>query len=312
MTVKVGITCGGDVWEPERIRFVEDSGFDAYGTGEHIVYHRGILDAVTILTNAATLTSRVEIIPTTLILPLRHPTMVAKEFADLDVISKGRVTLTVGVGGDYPREFAACGVPMNERGKRVNESIEIIRKYWAGGRFDYAGEIFQLEDADMLPLPVQPGGPRIWVSGRQDGPMRRAARMGDGWHPYMYEPDRFRSSVARVREMAEEAGRTLPEDFVNAAFVYVSLYDDVAEARRHGGEELTFRYDQDFSDLVDRYCAYGPPARVIERLAEYVEAGASYILFGLAMPPEHRQAGLERFAKDVLPTLQKLTPPRST
>ena len=67
----------------------------------------------------------------------------------------------------------------------------------------------------------------------------------------------------------------------------------------------------DFSDLVDRYCAYGPPARVIERLAEYVEAGASTILFGLAMPPEHRQAGLERFAKDVLPTIQNLTPPRS-
>jgi probable F420-dependent oxidoreductase len=310
MTVKVGITCGGDVWDPEVIRFVEDSGFDAYCTGEHIVYHRPILDVVTVLAHAAALTTRVELIPATLLLPLRHPTIVAKEFASLDVISKGRVTLTIGVGGDYPREFAACGVPVKERGKRANEAMEILRKYWAGERFDYRGEIFQLEDVDMLPHPVQPGGPPIWVSGRKEGAMRRAARLGDGWHPYMYDPGQFRDSVARIREMAEEDGRVLPDDFVNACFIYVSISDDVATARRYAVDELTYRYEQDFDRLVDRYCAYGPPARVAERLAEYVDAGASYILMGLAMPVEERQAGLERFAKEVLPAMRSLTPPR--
>ena len=116
MPAKVGVTCGGDLWQPEDVRAVEELGFDSFWTGEHIVYHRPILEAATVLTYAATLTSRIKIGPATLILPLRHPTIVAKQFSCLDVISKGRVRLTVGVGGDYPREFAACGIPMKERG----------------------------------------------------------------------------------------------------------------------------------------------------------------------------------------------------
>ena len=98
--VGVGVTCGGDTWEPELIRSVEELGFDSFWTGEHIVYHRAILDAVPILCIAAVVTSRIKIGPATFLLPLRHPTMVAKEFASLDIYSKGRVILTVGVGGE--------------------------------------------------------------------------------------------------------------------------------------------------------------------------------------------------------------------
>lgn len=306
--VRVGISCGGDPWDADLIRTVEAAGFDSFWTGEHIVYHRPILDAVPVLATAAAVTSRIRIGPATLLLPLRHPTMVAKEFCSLDVLSKGRVILTVGVGGEYPREFHACGVPIEERGRRADEAIEIIRKYWAGGRFSYHGKIYQLEDVDMLPLPVQPGGPPIWVSGRSEAAMRRAARLGDGFHPYMYDPNQCRQSFARVRVMAGEAGRTLPEDYVFAVFLYVSMFDDPAEARRRALQELKYRYNQDFDHLVDRYGVYGPPGRVVEGLARYVEAGASYVLVGLIMPPAERRAYIERFANTVLPSVRQLTP----
>ncbi|MGI9305057.1 MAG: TIGR03619 family F420-dependent LLM class oxidoreductase, partial [Gammaproteobacteria bacterium] len=213
MSAGIGVSCGGDYWDPDQIRAVEELGFDSFWTGEHIVYHRPILEAVTTLTYAATLTSRINIGPATLLLPLRHPTMVAKQFSCMDVLSNGRVILTVGVGGDYPREFAGCDVPIKERGRRATEAIEIMRKYWKGERFDYDGKIFHLEDVDMLPRPVQPNGIPIWVSGRQEGPMKRAATLGDGWHPYMYTPKRCNESFHRVRELAEEAGRTLPADY---------------------------------------------------------------------------------------------------
>jgi probable F420-dependent oxidoreductase len=309
-TVKVGMHCGGDPWVPDLIRFVEDAGFDALSTGEHIVFHRPILDAVSVLGHAAAVTSRITLIPATLLLPLRHPTIVAKEFCSLDVLSKGRIIMTVGVGGDYPREFAACGVSVKERGRRANEAIEIIRKYWAGGRFNYEGKIFQLEDVDMLPLPVQPGGPPIWVSGRKEAAMRRAATLGDGWFPYMYEPNQCRESIAKVKAMASDAGRALPGDYVFACFVYVSMFDDPAEARRRAVADLNYRYKREFDQLVDKYCTYGPPDRVVETLARYVEAGVSYILIGLVMPPEERRVYIERFAKEVLPALQKLEPAR--
>lgn len=311
MSAKIGVTCGGDLWTDEQIRSVEALGYDSFWTGEHIVYHRPILEAVTVLTHAAALTSRIKIGPATLILPLRHPTMVAKQFACLDVLSKGRVRLTVGVGGDYPREFEACNVPLNERGQRAQESIEIMRKYWSGERFDYDGKIFKLKDVDMLPRPVN-GTVPIWVSGRQDAPMRRAAVLGDGWHPYMYTADRCRESFLKVKELAKEAGRVLPKDYIFACFIYVAMYDDVNDARERGIKELTYRYDQNFSerDLVDKYCAYGPPVRIIEYLAKYIEAGANYLILAPIMSPEKRIEHLERLAREVVPALDKIAPGR--
>jgi probable F420-dependent oxidoreductase len=309
VSAKIGVTCGGDLWTDEQIRSVETLGYDSFWTGEHIVYHRPILEAVTVLTRAAALTSRIKIGPATLILPLRHPTMVAKQFSSLDVISKGRVRLTVGVGGDYPREFEACHVPMSERGQRTQEAIEIMRKYWSGERFDYDGKIFKLKDVDMLPRPVN-GTIPIWVSGRQDAPMKRAALLGDGWHPYMYTAERCRESFLKVKELAQEAGRTLPKDYVFACFIYVALYDDLKDARERGIKELTYRYDQDFSEreLVDKYCAYGPPARIVDYLAKYIEAGANYLILAPIMPPEMRIEHLERLAREVVPVLDKIQP----
>lgn len=307
MAVRVGITCGGDVWTPGEIRAVEELGFDSFWTGEHIVYHRPILDAVPILAVAAAVTQRIKIGPATLLLPLRHPTLVAKEFSTLDVLSNGRVILTVGVGGDYPREFHACGVPMEERGRRANEAIEIIRRYWAGGRFDYDGKVFHLRDVDMLPLPVQPGGPPIWVSGRTDAAVQRAARLGDGFHPYMYTPDRCRQAFQKVRAHAREVGRELPPGYVFAVFQYVSLGEDPREARVRGVRELTYRYNQDFSELVDKYCIYGPAARIVEGLQAYADAGVSYFILAPIMDPARRCQELERYAAGVLPEIKKMS-----
>ena len=308
MPAKFGITCGGDHWSADDIRAVEECGYDGFFTGEHIVYHRPILDAVTILNYAAAITSRIKLGPATLLLPLRHPTIVAKEFSCLDVLSGGRALLTVGVGGDYPREFHGCGVPIKERGRRATEGLEIIRNYWTGERFDYDGKIFQLKDVDMLPKPVQPGGIPIWVSGRQDGPMRRAATLGDGWHPYMYTADRCKISFSQVKEYASEAGRTLPDDYVWAVFVYSSLYDDVDEARQHGIKEMSYRYEQDFGDLVEKYCAYGSPQRLIDYLASFIEVGVNYFILAPIMPADRRREHLERMASEVLPALEKMTP----
>jgi probable F420-dependent oxidoreductase len=309
MDVKVGITCGGDIWPLDRIRLVETLGFDSFWTGEHIVYHRPILDAVPILSMAAAVTTRIKIGPATLLLPLRHPTLVAKEFSTLDVLSNGRVILTVGVGGDYPREFEACSVPMSERGGRTNEALEIIKSYWAGGRFDYEGRFFSLKDVDMLPLPVQKGGPPIWVSGRQPAAIERAARYGDGFHPYMYTPEHCRENFPRVVEHARRIGRALPPDYVWAIFQYTSLGEDEAEARERGARELTYRYDQDFSRLVDRYCLHGTAARIIDGLARYVEAGVFYFILAPVLRKDRPDEDLAAYAREVLPALRRTSAP---
>lgn len=309
MPAMIGVSCGGDYWTDDQLRAVETLGFDSFWTGEHIVYHRPILEAVTVLTRAAALTSKIKIGPATLILPLRHPTMVAKQFSSLDFMAQGRVRLTVGVGGDYPREFEACDVPLNERGQRTQEAIEIMRKYWSGEKFDYDGKIFKLKGVDMLPRPVN-GTIPVWVSGRQDAPLKRAALLGDGWHPYMYTPERCRESFLKVKQYAEEAGRVLPKDYVFACFIYIAMFDNVEEGRAWGVKELTYRYNQDFSErgLVDRYCAYGTDDMIVEYLQKYIEAGTNYLILAPIMPPEKRIEHLERLSRNIMPRLNKLTP----
>jgi probable F420-dependent oxidoreductase len=305
-TVQVGFHIDGDVWEPEQLTRVEDLGFDIMTTGEHIIFFRPILDVVTVLAHAAAVTKRIKLVPSTIILPLRHPTIMAKELTSLDILSKGRLIASLGIGGDYPREFQACGVPIKERGARANEGIEIMRKYWSGERFDYNGKIFQLEDVDLLPPPVQPGGPPLWVCGRSEAAMRRAARLGDGWQPYMYTADQLRDSVDKVRTFGDEAGRPVADDFAFTSFMYVSMHDDVDEARRLAIEQLTYRFNLPFEKIVDKYCAYGPPDRIIETLGEYVSAGANHVIVGLVMPPEERMDYVEKFAADILPALQAM------
>ncbi|MGH1484078.1 MAG: LLM class flavin-dependent oxidoreductase [Geminicoccales bacterium] len=305
-SVKVGFHVDGDVWEPEQLTRVEELGFDIMTTGEHIVFFRPILDVVTVLAYAAAVTTRIKLLPSTLILPLRHPTLMAKELTSLDILSKGRLIASIGIGGDYPREFHACGVPMSERGVRANEGIEIMRNYWSGARFDYKGKIFQLEDVDMLPPPVQPGGPPLWVCGRSDPAMRRAARLGDGWQPYMYTAEQLKVSVDKVRGFADEAGRELSEDFAYASFMYVSMHNEADEARNRAIEQLTYRFNMPFEKIVDKYCAYGPSDRIIEMLGAYVEAGANNIIIGLVMPPEERMDYVEKFAAEILPALQTM------
>lgn len=307
-TVQVGFHVDGDVWEPAQLTRVEELGFDIMTTGEHIVFFRPILDVITVLAHAAAVTTRIKLVPSTIILPLRHPTIMAKELTSLDILSKGRLIASIGIGGDYPREFEACGIPISERGVRANEGIEIMRKYWSGGRFDYDGKIFRLRDVDMLPTPTQPGGPPLWVCGRSEAAMRRAARLGDGWQPYMYTAEQLRDSLVKVREFGDEAGRPVAEDFAFTSFMYVSMHDDVDEARRLAIEQLTYRFNLPFEKIVDKYCAYGPPERIIETLGAYVDAGANHVIVGLVMPEEHRIEHVEKFAADILPALHAMTP----
>lgn len=304
--VQIGFHIDGDVWEPEQIKALENHGFDIMTTGEHMVFFRPILDTMTVLAYAAGITTKIKLMPSTLILPLRHPTIMAKELTSIDILSKGRLIASIGIGGDYPREFQACGIPMNERGRRANEGIEIMKKYWAGERFDYAGKIFQLEDVDMLPTPYQKGGPPLWVCGRSDPAMKRAAKYGDGWQPYMYTADQMMESVGKVKDFAGDIGRELPKDFAFTTFMYVSIHEDIEEARNRAIEQLSYRFNMPFEKVVDKYCAYGSADRIIEQLRAYVDAGSNHIIIGMVMPEEERMDYVAKFAEDILPALQAM------
>lgn len=315
--MKIGLTCGGVWWPDEYFQAIDQLGFDSLWTGEHIVFHRPILDAIPLLAGVAALTKRVRIGPAAILAPLRHPTMLAKELATLDIVSDGRLDVVVGVGGDYPKEFEACQIPMERRGQRTTETIEIMRRYWTEERFSYGGEIFRLDDVWMNPKPVQTGGPPVWIAGRSDAAITRAAGLGDGYMPYMYTADRCASAFAEVDARATELGVPLRPGFKRSAFVYVSMDDSPQRARELGIRDLSWRYGKDFSPWIDKYCVHGTPDAVVAGLQEFEVAGVEHLALGmiheesiaLETAPMPVDAALtlktiERYAVELLPALQ--------
>ena len=288
---------GSDI---DHVTAVETLGFDSVWTGEHMLFHGPVTDGLITLAAFAGKTARVKIGSAINLLPLRPPVVVAKAVSTLDVVSKGRFIFGVGVGGEFPKEFEACGVPHRERGRRTSEAIEICRKLWTEDHVNYQGKIFQLDDVTMLPKPVQPGGPPIIVSGRSEAAMRRAARLGDGYMPYLFTPERYTQSLRTIHAIAGEQNRDMSR-FTPYLLVFTAVGETHEEAHRVAVEKLSQRYHQPFEHLVERYCALGTPPECVERLQRFVEAGVRHFILSPLCDNETLGQHLEIYAQQILP-----------
>ncbi len=304
----IGVSCGGEFWGLDVFRSVEELGYDGLFTGEHLLFHRPVWDAVSMCTAMACATERIAIGPAATIAPLRHPTLLAKEFAGVDRISGGRLILVLGVGGDNPKEFEAAGIPLERRGVRTTETLEIVRRYFAGERFSYDGEIFRLDDVWIDPLPSRPGGPPLWVAGRAELTQRRAGLLGDGFLPYMVTAERCGAMFERVAEFAAAAGRTLGREFARAAYVYVSLGEDGDKARKRGDAHLAWRYGEPrfTGDLAGKYVVAGDVESCAEGLRRFVEEGCTHLVLALVRDEgEPPSEALVAAAESLLPLVRQ-------
>jgi alkanesulfonate monooxygenase SsuD/methylene tetrahydromethanopterin reductase-like flavin-dependent oxidoreductase (luciferase family) len=239
----------------------------------------------------------VRLVPSILLAPLYHPVMLAKLTATLDIASGGRLTLGVGVGGEYPVEFEAMGVPVQERGARMNEVLRLLKRLWTEEHVTNEGRFYPLNDVTLLPRPLQQPHPPIWVAGRREAAMRRAVRYGDGWLPYFYSPERYRDSVERITAIAKETNRDL-SGFQWAHYAFISIYDSREEAARLGG-----RYSSraDMASIIGQYAILGTVADCIRRMEEYIEAGARYFTFTWSCKPEDVDRHIETVTREIIP-----------
>jgi probable F420-dependent oxidoreductase len=297
-------------------RWMEDLGYEYISAGEHFM--RGsppgpTQAALPLLAVAAGATEKIRLLSSILLTPFYHPLVLAKLSATLDIASGGRLTLGVGVGGEFPAEFQAAGLNVKQRGRRTNECLEVMRRLWVGDRVSYQGRHFQLDDVALNPLPAQQPHPPIWVAGRRDAAMLRAARYGDGWLPYFYNPERYRDSVAKITQFASDESRDL-SNFQWAFFPYISIYPTAEEAAQVAAEALGGRYlyGGDFINIVRNYCLLGTPEQCIQHLQEYVNAGAKYIIFSVACPKEDRPRHIETIASEIIPHFQTKDEGRKT
>jgi len=149
--------------------------------------------------------THLELVPAVIILPQRQTALVAKQAAEVDILTGGKLRLGIGVGWN-PVEYEALGTDFHTRGRMIEEQIEVIRLLWSQETISYKGQFHTITEAGLNPLPIRHSIP-IWMGGIADVLLRRTARMGDGWFPQGPPDDHMLEDIERLRRYIREAGR---------------------------------------------------------------------------------------------------------
>ena len=306
--IKIGIGFGGRLGlpSPETLcafaERAEDLGIDSIWLSDRIAGKEPHLDIACVMALIAARTTRIKMGPSVLTLPARHPVEVARTYATLDYLTGGRRRLIMAVGlGSDPRDCLACGVPADERGARMAEGVDVLRKLWSGARVTHHGRFYQFDDVTIEPRPA--GGPLdIWIGGRTDAALRRAARYGDGWFPSFVSPEEFRTGLQTLVAHGRERGRTIDPREAGAVLL-TRVTDD-----RAGADTLLQVAAASFklpaAAMAER-CAIGTLEQCTARIQAFVDAGCTkFVLFPLT-PPDELVAQIELYGRQLIPRFER-------
>ena len=279
----------------ELIQYTETAdklGFAAVSVNDHLLFSRPWLDGPTALSAVLTATGRMDLMTTVALPVVRGPVALAKSMAAIDILSGGR--LIVGVGpGSSATDYAAAGIPFEERFKRLDEAVETLRALWGQNGPPFSGDFYSTEGIDLEPQPSRQGPP-IWIgSWGSEAGLRRTARRGDGW---------LASAYNTTPEIFGVARQVLPDGFPNALVTMWSwITEDAGEADRVLRDVLAPLLNRDPDVLRDQLCV-GPAERCAELLSRYAQAGCERVhLWPLGDEPRQ----IELAATAVLPLVRQ-------
>src|SRR5262245_38651354 len=210
-------------------QLAEANGFDSCFFGEHHQDHDGFLPSPLIVATAvAARTTRLRVGTSVILLPLHHPVHVAEDAITLDLVSKGRLLLGVGIGYQ-PAGFRAFSVPMEERAGPFEESIEILRRCWAGAPFSFRAKHYSLDDVQILPRPYHKSGPPLWIGARIAAAARRAGRIAAG---FVGTPSTGMANAVPLADVYKDAARAAgrPAEVVQMRDAWVAATRAEADA----------------------------------------------------------------------------------
>ena len=292
------------------ITFAETSrelGFKALAANDHLVFSKPWLDSPTALAAVISHSGRMELATTVSLPVVRGPIPLAKTLAAIDRLSGGR--LIVGVGpGSSARDYAVVGMAFDERWKRLDEAIQVLRALWNQDGSVFKGSFYNTEGIRLEPYPAQGSSPPVWVGswGSKAG-LQRVARLADGWlaSGYNTTPDLFKKNWGQLHQFLLAEGKD-PSSFPNAiASMWLYVTEDETEAERMLSEVLAPALNRPISELRERL-PIGSAQDCAEKLAAYQTVGVQRIyLWPLADELEQ----LETFMKRVVPLMDgKLKP----
>ena len=275
----------------------ESLGFESLWTQEAITGAVPILEPVTLLSYLAAITEKVRLGTSVIVAPLRNPIQLAKSLGSLDHMSRGRLTVGLGLGGN-PNDIPPYGFSSEKRVGRFTEIIGVMKALWTQPEAHFQGEFWQLDGLKMEPKPLQKPHPPIWLGARHINALRRAVRHGDGWMGAgSSDTASFVTAVDQTKMYLEEADRD-PGSFTISKRVYVAVDNDEDRAEDRLKEWFGKRYGN--ADMASQVSVWGSTAKVTEKLAKVTEAGAEMVLLNPAFDDmEH----LDALAEEVIPNL---------
>lgn len=274
----------------EAARLAEAAGFDGVYAGDHLLHPHPLLESIVTLAAVAASTERVSFGPCVMLLALRHPVVLAKQLGTLAAFAPGRLRVGVGVGGEYPAEFEAAGVPLPERGRRMETALRQVRSLLADG-------------AGRPGVTIAPGAPDVpfLLAGWKERSLRRAAACGDGWIGYLLGLESFARRRAFVRRCREELGLAA-QPFTTGMLLPVHI-DGSGRARATAAQAWA-RLTSATAALPERLFVAGPPDYVVEQLHRYWTAGCGEFVLGPADQGNGYLDQVERLGRDVLPAVR--------
>jgi probable F420-dependent oxidoreductase len=241
------------------------------------------LEPLSALAFVAARTERVRLGTSVLVLPYRNPVLVAAQAATVHLLSGDRLILGVGAGW-MREEFEALGLDASERGARLDEYIEVLRVLWRDDPASFHGRFVDFDDV-VLAVPPRDAVPPVWVGGNTRPALRRAVRLGDGWHGFEVYAEEMPAIRTTLDELGDELGRDPAELELSVARGMVPpdrASDSFIPDRRNIGESA---------------------AEMVEELGRYSEAGIGLVAVQVGLPAPEMPAALEWFAAEVMPQL---------
>ena len=276
-----------------------DLGFKAISVNDHLIAARPWLDAPTALTAILSHSGNMAVGTSISLANVRGPIQLAKIFAAIDILSNGRLIMGVGPGSSA-RDYEIIGLNYDERWKRFDEAMQVIRSLWSTLNTGYTGRFYSTEGIELTPKPVQKPTPPIWIgSWGSDAGLRRVARLGDGWLASAYNtmPDQFSAALTKLNDQLKSFSKD-PAGFPNAlATMFMYVNEDKSKVDRALTQTVGSMLNRPIEQLRERLL-FGAPEECAKKLAAYKAAGVQRVFI---WPTQDELEQLKIFQEKVAP-----------
>lgn len=296
--IQFGIALRADLPPASVAIAAEETGYDYLTCGEHVLFRVPSPNAFIALGASAAVTQRIRLMSAVTVAPLYPPALLAKMASYLNVISNGRFHLGVGTG-EFEPEFRACGVPINQRGVRTDNAIQVFSQMLsANSRSPGERLLPEQQGLRLAPVDSRQSPIPIWVGGRSSAAMKRAVRYADGWIPYLVTPRQVSDGITHMDSIRRQIHR--PSPLRVAVMLQVTIYGETAKAKRVAAEQANMIFGVEHGFRAARYSVIGTAQQIRERIQEYIAAGARILLVTLLCPKEDWSLMEERWRNEVM------------